>query len=88
MQCRVSRAINGVNASMMVIITGKTPHQDTSSKWGTLDVIHARTAVMGYYVWVQSPQRRFKRTIFDMHMLKQIREADMTNNTIQFVVQL
>lgn len=35
----VEKAINGANAAMMSVITGKTPHQEASSKWRTFDLV-------------------------------------------------
>ena len=35
----VKRALNGANAQMMSVITGKTQHQEASKKWQTFDLV-------------------------------------------------
>ena len=73
-----TRAINGVNAQMMSVITGKSPHQDASCKWRTFDLvkwIRARRLQWLGLILRMDPKRQLKQTIFEM--FKDRKEGDM-----------
>ena len=57
LDAEVARALNGVNSQMMSVITGKTPHVETTKDTYTFDLlrwIRAVAWVLGTsYVWDQ-----------------------------------
>ena len=72
------KTLNGANASMVSVLTGKTPHQDVSSKWKTFDIVawirDRRLQWLGHILRM-GPERKLKQTVFEM--FKHRSEGDM-----------
>ena len=74
----VAKAINGANAQMMSVITGKTPHQEASHKWRTFDLvrwIRARRLQWLGHILRMGSERKLKQAIFEMFKARS--EGDM-----------
>ena len=74
----VAKKINGANASMMSVITGKTQHQEATTKWQTFDLvkwIRARRLQWLGHILRMGKDRQLKQAIFEM--FKRRREGDM-----------
>ena len=68
---RVVKMLNGANASMVSIISGKTPKQEASRKWRTFDLIAwiraRRLQWAGEILRLQSTDRKIKQAAFEMY---------------------
>ena len=74
----VRRALNGANARMMSIITGKTPHEEATANTRTFDLvkwIRARRLQWLGHILRMGPERKLKQAIFEM--FKDRQEGDM-----------
>ena len=71
----VRKMLNGANAQMVGIITGKTPHQEASQKWQTFDIVRwlraRRLKWVGDILRTMGTDRMLKQAIFEMHMSPQ-----------------
>ena len=64
-----ARALNGANAGMVSIITGKSPHQEASKKWQTFDLVawvRARRLQWLGHILRMGPERKLKQAVFEM----------------------
>ena len=63
------KKLNGANAQMMSVITGKTPHQEASPKWRSFDIVRwiraRRLAWLGHILHL-GPGRKINLTVFEM----------------------
>ena len=70
--------INGVNSQMISVVTGKTPHQETSEDDRTFDLvrwIRARRLQWLGHILRMGSERSLKRAVFVM--FKSPREGDL-----------
>ena len=67
----VARAINGANAGMVSVITGKTRQQEASSKWKTFDLVRwvrgRRLQWLGHILRTGS-ERKLKQAVYEMYV--------------------
>ena len=72
------KKLNGANAQMMSVISGKTPHQEASPKWRSFDLVRwiraRRLAWLGHILRL-GPERKIKQAVFEMFKSKT--EGDM-----------
>ena len=67
----VKKALNGANAGMMSIITGKTQQQEASPKWRTYDMvrgIRARRLQWLGHVLRMGSERKLKQAVYEMYV--------------------
>ena len=67
------RKLNGANTQMMRVISGKTPHQESSPKWRSFDIvkwIRARRLTWLGHILRMGPERLLKRAVFEMYKAK------------------
>ena len=72
------KALNGANASMVSVLTGKTPHQEASVKWMTFNIVawvRARRLQWLGHILRMGPERKLKQAVFEM--FKHRKEGDM-----------
>ena len=72
------RKLNGANAQMMSVISGKTPHQEASPKWRSFDIvrwIRARRLDWLGHILRLGKERTIKHAIFEM--FKERSEGDL-----------
>ena len=66
----VAAALNGANARMVSVITGRTPHQEASAKWRTFDLVRwvraRRLSWAGHILRMEGTDRLLKRAVFGM----------------------
>ena len=63
------KKLNGANAQMVSIITGKTPHQEASSKWRTFDLvrwIRARRLAWLGHILRMGQERKLKQAVYEI----------------------
>ena len=63
------KKINGANAQMMRVISGKTPHQEASPKWRSFDIvkwIRARRLAWVGHILRLGPERKIKQAVYEM----------------------
>ena len=74
----VWRTLNGANSQMVSIITGKTPHQESSKKWMTFDLVRwvrARRLQWLVHILRMGSERKLKQAVFEMYIRRQ--EGDL-----------
>ena len=72
------KAINGANASMVSVMTGKSQHQEASSKWRTFDLVawvRARRLQWLGHILRMGSERKVKQAVFEMFKCR--RKGDM-----------
>ena len=72
------RAINGANASMLCVISGKTQQQEATPKWRSFDLvkwIRARRLQWAGHILRMGQTRKLKQAVFEMFKLR--REGDL-----------
>ena len=66
----VAAALNGANARMVSVITGRTPHQEASTKWRTFNLVKwvraRRLQWAGHILRMPGTDRFLKRALFGM----------------------
>ena len=64
-----TKRLNGANAQMVIIITGKTPYQESSSKWCTFDLVRwirvRRLSWLGHILRM-GHERKLKYAVFEL----------------------
>ena len=74
LNAEVRRALNGANASMLAIITGKTVHEESSDDTRTFDLVkwvRARRLQWLGHILRMGMERLLKRAVYGMFMLPQ-----------------
>ena len=72
------RALNGANAGMVSVLTGKTQHQEASKKWRTFDLVawvQARRLQWLGHILRMGSERKLKQAVFEMFKCR--KEVDM-----------
>ena len=68
------KKLNGANAQMVSIISGKTPHQEASSKWRTFDLvrwIRARRLAWLGHILRMGTERKLKQAVYEIFKYRQ-----------------
>ena len=64
-----TKKLNGANAQMMSVISGKSPHEEASPKTRSFDIVRwvraRRLAWLGHILRL-GPDRKIKQTVFEM----------------------
>ena len=79
------RKLNGANAQMMSVISGKTPHQEASPKWRSFDIvrwIRARRLTWLGHILRLGTDRKIKHAVFEM--FKHRTEGDLLMDAPQY----
>ena len=67
----VMRAINGANAQMVSIITGKSPHEEASNGTRTFDLLRwiraRRLQWLGHILRMDGMKRKLKQAVFELY---------------------
>ena len=78
LSAEVIRAINGANANMMSVISGKTQKQEATPKWRSFDLvkwIRARRLQWAGHILRMYRDRKLKQAVYEMYKMR--REGDL-----------